>query len=560
MTVLYGSAVADTTLTTACLMATASGGVETSKVSNYTGTGNFGEVWSKGTAGVAAVSSIPAPTGHGWVYYPGAGTFAAGNWALVLTYAAFANNQGNQTFRAYKLSGGVYTAIGTILFTATATAKTTYSPTAVSMPAVTTGASDGIYFDLWYQDNTGAGGESATIYESTSSTAGVASDLQVTTSTFTAGGITNNTMASTDALVVSDLGPALQSWPAEALTITESILYTATALPVDGLSAADRLLATDTALPSDAASVSDLGGSLQRWPIDTIPATDSLLATDTAQASESLAATDSFLQTDTALEVESLIVSDVGGSLQRWPVDGLSASDRLLAQETVLSTEALSAGDSFLATDSYLPVEQIPVADTFSTGAGVTNNTMASTDQLSVSDSFLAMDTALIVEVLVVTDAWLSTDTYQPREALAVVDSLTGTGMYVPMDALAVTDMGSVQRWGIAALVASDSFLALSIYGALDGLSAADRLLVTDGVFWTEALQAGDVSSMVSAAAAALLYLSATCTTRDMQATAKTRDMQARATTRDSEVIGRARDMQVTASARDERATAKTRG
>src|SRR2546423_6752114 len=119
-------------------MATASGGTETSKVSNYGGTGNFGEVYSQGTASVNAVTAIPAPTGHGWIYFPGAGTYATGNWTLVLTYAAFANNQGNQTFRVYKRSsGGTYTSIGTIVFTATATAKTTYSPAAVSMSTVT---------------------------------------------------------------------------------------------------------------------------------------------------------------------------------------------------------------------------------------------------------------------------------------------------------------------------------------------------------------------------------------------------------------------------------------
>lgn len=190
MTVIYGSSVADTTLTTACQMSTSTGGTETSKQTTIGGgSGNFGEVWSQGQANILAVTSIPAtPPGHGWIYYPGAGTFATGNWTPVLTYAVAANNVGANTFRIFKRSGGTYTLLASINFTPTNTAKTAYTLTATSIATFTTAAGDGIYFDLWYQDNTGSIGDFVTIYESSSATAGVASDVQVTTATFTAGG------------------------------------------------------------------------------------------------------------------------------------------------------------------------------------------------------------------------------------------------------------------------------------------------------------------------------------------------------------------------------------
>src|SRR2546421_5554149 len=184
--VLYGSNVADATLTTACDMASTTGGVEASLVTtNNAVAGTFMEVTSKGLSSVPCRASIPAPTGNGWIFYPGAGTFAADNWAPIITMACSIASAGASTWRAYLYSGGIYTAIGTINFTPSSSAKTTYTLTATSMPAVTTGASDGIYFDLWYQDNSGVAGDTATIYESTSATTGVANDMQVTTSVFT---------------------------------------------------------------------------------------------------------------------------------------------------------------------------------------------------------------------------------------------------------------------------------------------------------------------------------------------------------------------------------------
>src|SRR5437764_10701090 len=115
--VLYGSNIVDSTVTTACDMAAASGGTQTSTDSHWTGSlGQWAEVWSKGTAAQTALASIPAtPTGNGWVYNPGAGTFALGNWSASIGLAEGTANSGEAfTMRFFKYSSGVYTSIGTI--------------------------------------------------------------------------------------------------------------------------------------------------------------------------------------------------------------------------------------------------------------------------------------------------------------------------------------------------------------------------------------------------------------------------------------------------------------
>lgn len=194
---LYGSSVADATLTNACDMANTTGGVETSKTTTVTGANNFAEVLSQGGT-AASVTSIPTtPTGHGWVSQPGAGTFAIGNWSASETSAitGFTASNSKYTIRFFRYSSGVYTLIGTIDsgFIAS-TSKTTYTFAATSMSAITFGASDLLYVDLWYTDTTGTGTENTTIYVSTSSSSGVANDLQVTTSNFTAtGSVGSNT-------------------------------------------------------------------------------------------------------------------------------------------------------------------------------------------------------------------------------------------------------------------------------------------------------------------------------------------------------------------------------
>lgn len=188
MTSYFGSSIADATLTTACDMSTTTGGVETSKTTTVSGGNHFCEIWSQGGS-QASQTSITAPTGRGWVSSaPGAGTFAAGNWSASCTFLFGSWSSGNTvTIRFYKLSSGAYTSIGTIVATITGTAKTTYSFAATAMGSSTFLAADQLYVDLWLTDTSGTGGDNPIVYVSSSASVGVTSDVQITTSTFTAG-------------------------------------------------------------------------------------------------------------------------------------------------------------------------------------------------------------------------------------------------------------------------------------------------------------------------------------------------------------------------------------
>jgi len=188
---LYGSSVADATITTACDMANTAGGTETSKTTTTTGTSVYAEVLSQGGTS-ASVSSIPTtPTGNGWVYKPGAGVFATGNWSAIDTVSSASWSGSSSTTditrRFFRYANGVYILIGTLNIAITGTAKTTYTYTATSMASIAFGPNDFIYSDLWWHDtNTDAGGDNPVIYESNSSSTGVANDVQITTSNFTA--------------------------------------------------------------------------------------------------------------------------------------------------------------------------------------------------------------------------------------------------------------------------------------------------------------------------------------------------------------------------------------
>ena len=510
--VLYGSDVADGTLTTACDMTINTGGTETNQRSTFGGSSNYGEILSKGGS-PTTVSALPAPTGNGWVYKPGAGTFATGNWSasVALGDDNFGGYSVQITIRFYQYSGGTYTAIGTINSgnVTLPAARTVFSLAATSMSTVTFAANDLVYVDLWLFNATGISFATPQVYETTSSTAGLASDVQVTTSSFTAGGVTTTTYAFTDALVVSDLGPALFSWHVDALTATDSPLFTDGDIPVEALSAGDTLLATDTDLPIDANTVSDVGGNLQRWPVDALTVTDSLLGVDVAVPVEGLTGVGVDLNTDVFASIDALSVADSSTMVQT----------PLLTTTTYSFTDALVVADSFLAVDGSLYTESNSASDSMATGQG-----------------------GLFTE------------------SLATSDSLLQSDGYTTLDALSVSDLGTLARWPVDSLSASDSMAASDSYVPTEVQSVLDGLLATDGAGWVDVLSVSDISTMVSAPPALLLFLSATAVTRDMQATAKTRDMQAIAVTRDENMRATTRDEKATATTRDEQATAKTRG
>lgn len=198
MPTLYGSSIADATLTTACDMATTTGGSETSKttVSTFVSGGVYVEITSQGSAGLACVTAIPAtPTGRGWVYKPGAGTFANANWSAAATLSAvnWGGSSANTdvTIRFSKYSSGTYTVIGSINVGITSLSKTTYTFSATSMPSTTFGVNDLLHVEMWWHDtNSNASGDNPTVYESTSATQGVANDVQVATSAFTPSSVT----------------------------------------------------------------------------------------------------------------------------------------------------------------------------------------------------------------------------------------------------------------------------------------------------------------------------------------------------------------------------------
>lgn len=186
--VLFGSDVAATTPSTACQMSNTTGGTETSKTTTLTGASTWGEITSQGGT-VTLVASLPTPTGKGWVYPTGAGTFATGNWSASIGYAESSAESGfSLAVRFYRLSSGVYTSIGLIdIDTQSATtSRVVKTFPATSLSTITFGASDLLYVDFW-----GTNSNNPVIFESTSASAGVTSDMQITTSSFTASGVTH---------------------------------------------------------------------------------------------------------------------------------------------------------------------------------------------------------------------------------------------------------------------------------------------------------------------------------------------------------------------------------
>jgi Concanavalin A-like lectin/glucanases superfamily len=199
--VLYGSNAANATLTTACNMATTTGGTETSVTSTASGTNDYQEIYSQGGS-PASVSSIPStPTGHGWLFKPGAVTFVAGNWSASITLACSSGTGATVTLRVFKYSGGSYTSIGSLSsITISGHPKTTYSVAATSLGSFSLLASDYVYIDLWWYDSGGANSNNPVVYVSTTSSNGVASDMQITTP-----GYNVNATTATKSLVVRSI-------------------------------------------------------------------------------------------------------------------------------------------------------------------------------------------------------------------------------------------------------------------------------------------------------------------------------------------------------------------
>lgn len=193
---LYGSNVANSTLTSACNMSTTTGGTETSNTTTYSGSNNWAEIFSQGGSTTGASSPSSTPSGKGWCYLPGAGSFATGNWSASVALKETGGSSGDNTateIRFYRYSGGTYTLIGTITNSTTSvlSSRTVVSFSATSMASITFAALDLLYIDLWWEDTATINTDNPAVFVSSSSSAGVANDMQVTTSSFTASSTSN---------------------------------------------------------------------------------------------------------------------------------------------------------------------------------------------------------------------------------------------------------------------------------------------------------------------------------------------------------------------------------
>ena len=200
--VYRGSNVASAILSTACkLSLNTTGGTETSVTSTApidSSTTKYIEILAQ-TGSPADNASLPAQDGKGWFYDTGlAGkTIPAGNWSAA---CGEADGSGTTTieytirFSKYNTGTTTYTTIGTIVVSvSTATTRTSVSFSATSESAVVFGTNETLYVDLFARSTTsGWLGDTMKNFVSTSGTAGVAGDLEITAPTaVTTGGATH---------------------------------------------------------------------------------------------------------------------------------------------------------------------------------------------------------------------------------------------------------------------------------------------------------------------------------------------------------------------------------
>lgn len=248
----YGAPLANASKVTT----TGTGGTEIAKTNVIGGgSGNYAELWSQG-GNTTAVASIPAtPTGRGWLWpVPGAGTFGTDNWSAAFAYADTQSGvNGTLTVRAFKYSGGSYTAIATL-------ASSTFNiPSGRTVPALTpaagtqttVAAGDYIYIDAWAMNSSGIIGGTITVYTVTDVTAGgLANDAQTTTSHFVSSGATYTRS-------LTSITAAVQATNTRPLaTVSAAIKALGITRPVATVSAAVKQLGITRSIGTVTASVS----------------------------------------------------------------------------------------------------------------------------------------------------------------------------------------------------------------------------------------------------------------------------------------------------------------
>jgi hypothetical protein len=380
----YGSNVQDSTLTTACDCASASGGTETSVRTTSASPNNFVEVCSHVNS-LTGVTAIPAtPTGRGWLFLPGAGTFATGNWSATITLSLVTSSIGassKYTVRFFKYNGSTYTSIGTInSATVTVNTKTAYSFAATSMSTFTTLATDYVYTDLWWNDTTNVGGDDPTVYVSTSSTAGVTNDLMITTSTFTPSSTTNTFTAPSESVSLSEIYtiiglPSLS----ESNSLSEILAFGGNPATIDTVSVLDlSTLVGKATIASESVSIGE-STLLAGVPMPTENV--SLLEVTTSQLG-SFSTTDSASLSEvsnptgiTSIASESVQPGENTPALvgKPFPTDSVSLADlNALSGATSMASENVGLGESTLLSGVPMPIDSVSLADA-STLQGVTS-------------------------------------------------------------------------------------------------------------------------------------------------------------------------------------------
>lgn len=203
----YGSNVAATTVTTACKLSNTTGGTETQTTATTgptdSNSNEYVQIKSQGGSSTGAASLVTPTdaTFFGWMLDNTSlegGSFATGNWSGITNIIQSTVGQLNSVsiiIRFWKRNNsGVYTSIGSITTSSVsltgAKQQVTFAATSFSSVSFATG--DKLCIDRFVQ-----GGAFPTDfwqadafkeYVSNSGTQGVANDLQITTSNFTAAG------------------------------------------------------------------------------------------------------------------------------------------------------------------------------------------------------------------------------------------------------------------------------------------------------------------------------------------------------------------------------------
>src|SRR5579859_4426983 len=320
---LYMTTTAATTVTTAdtLLENATTGAALTNKNTNLTsGTTGWIEILSQGGTFGAGVGSEPAPDDKGWIDDQTTletNHYIAGNWQFSLGFET--TTTGTYTadihYRVYqRTSGGTKTLIAEATASAQGIISTSFTVVTVSVSAAasaTFATGDKTYADCIH--NITVNGTTGNMRMQASSSATVGNvNAQIVTPGYTSTVITNNTMASTDTLTISDaMLIANQLIPLEAISLvenfatarsyfaletppfTEQFLMTASTFPVDGLVPLDTLFSSVNLLPVEALPlVESMFSALAYAPLEVLTIaeratlSDSWSSVDVAPASD----------------------------------------------------------------------------------------------------------------------------------------------------------------------------------------------------------------------------------------------------------------------------------